>query len=93
MVQGDVLRYGGNALAGDFGRSGAGLALTLPPLLFIDVHPVVGAVLGAMALLFAVFLVRTIERRATAVRRPSATLRISAASEIQMVCSQPLQKT
>jgi hypothetical protein len=68
MAQGDVLRYGGNALVGDFGRSGAGLALTAPPLLFIDVHPVVGAVLGAMALLFAVFLVRTIERRATAVR-------------------------
>ncbi len=67
MAQGEVLRYGGNALVGDFGRSGAGLALTLPPLLLIDVHPVVGAVLGAMALLFAVFLVRTLERRATAV--------------------------
>lgn len=67
MAQGLVLKYGGNALLGDFGRSGAGLALTVPPLLLIEVHPVVGAILGAMALLFAVFLVRTVERRATAV--------------------------
>lgn len=67
MVQGPVLRYGGSALLGDFGRSGAGLALTLPPLLLVEVHPVIGGVLGAMGALFAVFLVRTIERRMTSV--------------------------
>lgn len=67
MAQGMVLRYGGSALLGDFGRSGAGLALTLPPLLLVEVHPAIGIVLAAMAALFAIFLARTVERRITSV--------------------------
>jgi len=62
-----VLRYANNALLGDYGRSGIGLALTVPPLVLLDVHPVIGVVMGAMALLFAAFLVRTVERQLTGV--------------------------
>ena len=67
MAEGRVLRYGASALVGDFARSGVGLALTVPPLLFVDVHPFVGAILIAMGALFAVFLARTVDRRLTAV--------------------------
>jgi hypothetical protein len=67
MAGSTVLQYANNALLGDYGRSGVGLALTVPPLVLLDVHPVIGVVLGAMALLFVAFLVRTIERQLTRV--------------------------
>lgn len=79
-------RYDQSALNGDYARGGFGLALTLLPLILIDVHPIVFWCLAAAALLFAAFLARTYQRQqsivavdddAIAIEAPFANRRIA----------------
>lgn len=58
-------RYGIHALAGDYMRAGAGLAIAGAPLLMLDVAGVVAVTLGGLAVLFAVFGARTAWRHRT----------------------------
>jgi hypothetical protein len=53
------LRYPIAALYADYLRAASGLALTAGPLLLLDLAQVVAALLGALALLFAWFAMRT----------------------------------
>ena len=59
--------YDQSALNGDYARGGFGLALTLLPLLLIDVHAIVFWFLAAAALLFAAFMARTVQRQQSVV--------------------------
>ncbi|MFL7900461.1 hypothetical protein ACJ41P_04950 [Azospirillum argentinense] len=59
------MRYPAGALAGDYARAGAGLALTGLPLAFLPVIPWIAVPLAACALLFAVFAARTLQRQLT----------------------------
>jgi hypothetical protein len=52
-------RYPPAALAGDYARAGAGLALTAPPLVLLQLNAVIAALFAALAALFAVFAGRT----------------------------------
>lgn len=61
----EILRYSDGALAADSWRAAAGLAITLPPLLFLTMNAwITGAVLVA-AVIFALFAARTALRRLT----------------------------
>lgn len=60
-------RYPADTIWADYARGGAGLALTLGPLLVLTPHWLVSAGLAAAALLFAVFLSRTALRQLTVV--------------------------
>jgi hypothetical protein len=60
-------RYDQKALNGDYWRGGFGLALTVLPLILIDVHPIVFWCLAAAALLFAAFLARTLQRQQSSI--------------------------
>ena len=62
-----VHRYPMRALAGDYARAGAGMALPLAPLLFVTPGPGMIAVLGGLATLFFVFGLRTWRRQLTRV--------------------------
>ena len=62
-----ILRYPPAALAGDYARAAAGLAMTLPPLLLLDLAAWAGVPLGLAALLFAAYAARTAQRHATRV--------------------------
>lgn len=55
--------YPSSAVYADYLRAGGGLAVTLGPLVLLDVAPVVGFVLGVLALLFGWFAVRTWRRQ------------------------------
>ncbi|HEX3500810.1 MAG TPA: hypothetical protein VHT04_15950 [Stellaceae bacterium] len=56
-------RYPTAALAGDYARAGAGLALTVAPLVLLQLNAVVAAIFAALAALFAVFAGRTLLRQ------------------------------
>ena len=60
-------RYSGRALAGDYLRAGSGLAITAGPVLLLDPAPAVAAILGALALLFGAFALRTGLRHLTVI--------------------------
>jgi hypothetical protein len=60
-------RYPAASLAADYARGVIGLALTAGPLLAVPVHWAIGWFLGAAALLFAVFLGRTVLRHVTVI--------------------------
>lgn len=51
--------YRGKVLSIEYLRAGVGLAITTGPLLLLDPAPIVGGVLGALAILFAAFALRT----------------------------------
>ncbi|MCG8689900.1 MAG: hypothetical protein MI806_01705 [Minwuiales bacterium] len=57
--------YDPKALTGDYVRAGIGFALTAGPLLFVDLNSIMVYLLGGLALLFAVFGVRTAQRQVT----------------------------
>ncbi|MEQ8357496.1 MAG: hypothetical protein RH942_18315 [Kiloniellaceae bacterium] len=57
-----VLRYPPQVLLGDYLRSGAGLFVGGGVLLAVPPGPVIGAVFGSIALLFAIFGLRTAHR-------------------------------
>jgi hypothetical protein len=56
-------RYPTAALVGDYARAGAGLALTVPPLVLLELNPAVATIFAALAVLFAVFAGRTLLRQ------------------------------
>ena len=62
-----VHRYPMRALAGDYARAGAGMGLSLMPLLFVTPGPGMFAILGGLATLFFVFGLRTWRRQLTRV--------------------------
>jgi hypothetical protein len=57
--------YPAQALLGDYARAGFGLAITLAPLLFMDVASVMVWVFGGLSLLFLTFAGRTALRHST----------------------------
>lgn len=60
-------RYSAQALLGDYARAGFGLAITLAPLLFMDVASVMVWILGGLSLLFLTFAGRTALRHSTTI--------------------------
>ena len=60
-----VHRYPAEALWADYARAAAGLAATAGPLLLVPVADWIAVLLGALAILFAVFAWRTFERQRT----------------------------
>ncbi|HYG84672.1 MAG TPA: hypothetical protein VD978_00270 [Azospirillum sp.] len=62
-----VLRYPTASLTADYARAAAGLAMTVLPLLLLDVSAWVGVPLAAAGVLFAAFAARTAQRHATRV--------------------------
>ncbi|KAA0682826.1 hypothetical protein [Roseomonas genomospecies 6] len=69
------MRYPAGALAGDYARAGAGLALTVLPLAFLPVTLWIAVPLAACAVLFAVFAARTLQRQMTRVTMDGEGLR------------------
>lgn len=65
-------RYPARALAGDYLRAGAGLAVTGGPLLLLETATGVAAVLAALAGVFALFAARTGLRHVTVVELSGA---------------------
>lgn len=59
--------YPRSALVGDYVRGGAGVALMVLPLALLDLDTIVAAVFGVLALVFAVHLLRTVQRQVTVV--------------------------
>lgn len=62
-----VHTYSRDSLRADYLRAAAGLLLTALPLILVRAHWIVGLLLGAMALLFLLFLLRTAQRQFTVV--------------------------
>ena len=60
-------RYPPSAMVSDYLVSGAGLALSLPPLVLLDLPAVTVAILGAMSLAFAVHGLGVLRRQRTRV--------------------------
>ena len=58
-----VLRYPRNSLMGDYLRSAVGLAIGCGVLLSVPASPVIILVFGSVAVLFAVFGLRTLQRQ------------------------------
>jgi len=58
-----VHRYPTRALAGDYARAGAGMAMFLVPLLLVRPGPGMTVVLGGLTLLFFFFGLRTLRRQ------------------------------
>lgn len=56
-------RYPVSALAGDYARAAAGLALAIPPLVLVQLNAVVASIFALLAALFAVFAWRTLLRQ------------------------------
>ena len=54
-------------LTADLARGGGGLLMTAGPLLVLPTHWAVAAVLGVAAVVFAIFTVRTLQRRMTVI--------------------------
>ena len=59
--------YPRSALRADYVRAGCGLALTALPLLLLPMHWVLAILFGGAALLFATFLLSTVQRQLTVV--------------------------
>jgi hypothetical protein len=59
--------YPVSALAGDYARAAAGLALAIPPLVLVQLNPVVASIFALLAALFAVFAWRTLLRQLGAI--------------------------
>ena len=62
-----VYRYPARALAGDYIRAGAGLAVGLGVLLSTSLSPAIVAIFGSWSVLFGLFAFRTVERTLTRV--------------------------
>jgi hypothetical protein len=56
-------RYPTAALAGDYARASVGLALTVPPLILLQLNPAVATIFAGLVCLFAVFAGRTLLRQ------------------------------
>ncbi len=64
-ADGFTVRYSPGDLAADYARAGLGLALTVPPLLALEVVPWLAWALGGAGALFALFLAATVRRQLT----------------------------
>lgn len=62
-----VYRYPGRALAGDYLRAGAGLAVGLGVLLSTPLSPAIVVIFGSWSALFGYFAFRTVQRNVTRV--------------------------
>lgn len=62
-----VYRYTGRALAGDYVRAGAGLAVGLGVLLSTPLSPAIVVIFGSWSALFGYFAFRTVQRNVTRV--------------------------
>ncbi len=62
-------RYTTATLFGDYVRAGIGLISTLGPCLFVDLASVMFYLLACLAVLFALFLTRTVIRHASSIER------------------------
>lgn len=62
-----VYRYPGRALAGDYVRAGAGLAVGLGILLSTPLSPAIVVIFGSWSALFGYFALRTVQRNVTKV--------------------------
>jgi len=60
--------YPHGTIIADYGRGGAGLCITAGPLLVIPVTMIAAIILGSMAALFIIFLIRTAAHHRMAVR-------------------------
>jgi hypothetical protein len=67
-------RYPISALAGDYGRAAAGLALAIPPLVLLQLNPVVASIFALLAALFVVFAWRTLLRQLGAIEMNDAEI-------------------
>lgn len=67
--------YPRDSLRADYLRAAAGLLLTALPLILVRPHWIVGLLLGAMAILFLLFLLRTAQRQATTVHLDDTGIR------------------
>ena len=63
------------ALAGDYARAAAGLVLAIPPLVLLQLNPVVAAIFALLAALFAVFAWRTLLRQLGPIEMDEAEIR------------------
>lgn len=70
-----IHRYPFSEIGADYLRSAAGLALTAGPVLFAELLPAFTIILGALALLFAGYGLRTYWRQRTAVEVSDEALR------------------
>ena len=70
-------RYPAAAVAGDYARAGAGLALTVPPLILLHLNTAVAAIFGALAVLFAVFGARTVLRQRAVIEMDESAIESS----------------
>ncbi len=69
-------RYPSHAMAADYGRAAAGMALTYGPLAAFAVAPAMVYVLGGLGTLFAAFGVRTAVRHMTRVEVSAEAIRV-----------------
>jgi hypothetical protein len=77
-------RYPVAALAGDYARAGAGLALTAPPLLLLPLNAVVAGLFAALAALFAVFAGRTLLRQRGTIEMDETAIRSTGPFPVSM---------
>lgn len=77
-------RYPARALLADHLRAGAGAALTLGPLAFLDVAPVAGYIMLPLGALFVVFGVRTALRQMTRATLCDAGVRIDGPRRVML---------
>lgn len=75
MMRGNF-RYDGKPILADYARAAVGLALTAGPLLAVDTAPWAAAALGAAALVFVLFALRTAQRHLSSVSVDGEGIRV-----------------
>lgn len=70
-------RYPTAALAGDYARAAAGLALTVSPLVLLHLNAAVATIFAALTALFAVFAGRTLLRQRAVIEMDESAIRSS----------------
>jgi hypothetical protein len=77
-------RYPAAALAGDYARAGAGLALTAAPLVLLQLNAAVAAIFAALGVLFAVFAGRTLVRQRGTIEMDEMAIRCTGPLPVSM---------
>lgn len=72
-----TLSYDSRALRGDLIRASIGLVLTVTPIVIVPAHPAVFGLLLGAAILFGIFLVRTLIRQNSAVKVDDGSLTVT----------------
>jgi len=76
--------YPATALAGDYARAGAGLALAAPPLFLLQLNTAVAAIFAALVALFAVFAGRTLLRQRGIIEMDETAIRCTGPYAVRM---------